>query len=389
MHRLGESFVEKVIDVRRRVTTDGKAAAPGESLEFLALIQGWQSEARRERREQLLRLNDIGLKVALEHAKVKDIFFIPEVHFAEEKPMLADDDGWWYQVRSVIWCRTCRKCRVRKEPGGFTRKEWRKERPATCIECDGAKGVARISSKETNRTRNRVKHPPNPQARRPRAAQGKGGAVKDVTSGSEDDGVDGVEWGAGMYGVRMTPAHPWYVGRGDDKCGGEVVYSIQDIRQLLSVQPEDTKRWLTTSQMGWALTREENELVNAKDEREGKPVARQLAPMISKFVRAQWESEEMENADDERRQLLEEAMELDHIWGIWDGEEESTYEHHNWIRQPSQSGNDMRHHIEVHASHREQVWESPSASLIEQDPEVIPDVDIAAKVGQLVMLEDS
>jgi hypothetical protein len=82
MHRLGESFVEKVIDVRSRVTTDGKAAAPGESLEFMALIQGWQSEARRERREQLLRLNDIGLKVALEHAKVKDVFFIPEVHFA-------------------------------------------------------------------------------------------------------------------------------------------------------------------------------------------------------------------------------------------------------------------------------------------------------------------
>ena len=98
MHRLGESFVEKVSDVRRRVTVDGKAAAPRESLEFLALIQGWQSEVRGKRRKQLLRLNDIGLKVALEHAKVKDIFFIPEVHFAEEKPMLADDDGWWYQV---------------------------------------------------------------------------------------------------------------------------------------------------------------------------------------------------------------------------------------------------------------------------------------------------
>ncbi len=132
-----------------------------------------------------------------------------------------------------------------------------------------------------------------------------------------------VEWGAGMYGVRMTPAHPWYVGRGDDKCGGEVVYSIQDIRQLLSVQPEDTKRWLTTSQMGWALTREENELVNEKDEREGNPVARQLAPMISKFIRAQWESEEMENGDDERQQFLEEAMELDYIWGVWEGEKES------------------------------------------------------------------
>ena len=89
-----------------------------------------------------------------------------------------------------------------------------------------------------------------------------------------------------------------------------------------------------------------------------------------------------------RRQNLEEAMELDHIWGIWEGEEESTYEQHNWIRQPSQTGNDMRHHIEVHASHREQVWESPSASLIEQDPEVIPDVDIAAQVGKDLFLDE-
>jgi hypothetical protein len=66
--------------------------------------------------------------------------------------------------------------------------------------------------------------------------------------------------------------------------------------------------------MGWALTRKENEVVNEKDEREGKPVARQLAPMISMFIRAQWESEEVEDVDDERRQILEEAAELDHIW---------------------------------------------------------------------------
>ena len=117
--------------------------------------------------------------------------------------------------------------------------------------------------------------------------------------------------------------------------------------------------------MGWALTLEENELVNEKDEREGKPVARQLAPMIfSKFVRAQWESEGMENADDERRQLLEEAMELDDIWGVWEEEKEPINVHRKWIRQPSQSGNDMRHHVKVHASHREQEWmRSPTRSL--------------------------
>ena len=90
-----------------------------------------------------------------------------------------------------------------------------------------------------------------------------------------------------------------------------------------------------------------------KDEREDKPVARQLAPMISQFIRAEWESEELEGVDDERRQILEEAAELDHIWGVWEVEKEPTNCPGRWIRQPSQSGDDMRHHVEVHASHRE------------------------------------
>jgi hypothetical protein len=67
--------------------------------------------------------------------------------------------------------------------------------------------------------------------------------------------------------------------------------------------------------------------------------------------------------DDERRQILEEAAELDHIWGVcvtvWEGEKELTNVPREWIRQLSQSGNDIKHHVEVHASHREKVWESP------------------------------
>jgi hypothetical protein len=81
--------------------------------------------------------------------------------------------------------------------------------------------VTRVSSTETSKVR-------NSHARRPRAAQGKGGAAKDVTSGSEDDEMEGVEWGACMYGVRRTPAHPWYVGRGDDRQvwrGGGVLHT--------------------------------------------------------------------------------------------------------------------------------------------------------------------
>jgi hypothetical protein len=34
-------------------------------------------------------------------------------------------------------------------------------------------------------------------------------------------------------------------------------------------------------------------------------------------------------------------------------------------------------------------WEPPSASLIERDPEVIPDVDIAAHVGKDLFLDEN
>jgi hypothetical protein len=234
----------------------------------------------------------------------------------------------------------------------------------------------------TRKVRKQFKNTPNPQARRPRAAHGQGVAARDAKSESEEDEEERVEWGTRKYGVRMSPAHPRYVGRGDDTGGGEVVYTIQEIRTLLRSQPEDTKRWLTTSQMGWALSREENEVINEKDEQEGKPVARQLAPMISKFIRAQWESEELEGMDDKRRQILEEAAELDHIRDVWEVETVPTNVPGRWIKQPSQNGDDMRHHVEVHASHREKEWESPSASLIEKDPEVIQDVDIAPHVGR-------
>ena len=107
----------------------------------------------------------------------------------------------------------------------------------------------------------------------------------------------------------------------------------------------DVKRWVTTSQMGWALTWENNEVTN---EREGKPVARQIAPMISKFIRAQWESEELEGVDDKRRQILEESAELDHVWGVWEAEEEPTNVPGRGIKQSSRRREDMRHHVEVH-----------------------------------------
>ena len=122
----------------------------------------------------------------------------------------------------------------------------------------------------TRKVRKWIKNTPNPQVSLPRAAHGQGVVARDVTFESEEDEEERVKWGTCKYGVRlvrvrMSSAHPRYVGRGDDTCGGEVVYTILEIRTLLQSQPEDTKWWLTTSQMGWALTLEENEVINEKD----------------------------------------------------------------------------------------------------------------------------
>ena len=57
--------------------------------------------------------------------------------------------------------------------------------------------------------------------------------------------------------------------------------------------------------------------------------------MISKFIRAKWESHELEGMDDERRQILEEAAELDHIWGAWEAEAELTNDPKEWLSNHS------------------------------------------------------
>jgi len=71
-------------------------------------------------------------------------------------------------------------------------------------------------------------------------------------------------------------------GRAPGWCGWAVASLLQRccggaVKDLLHSDSEDACQWLTTSQMGWALTRERNELTNERDKQEGKLVVRQLA----------------------------------------------------------------------------------------------------------------
>ena len=67
----------------------------------------------------------------------------------------------------------------------------------------------------------------NRPGRRPRAAHKRRLAAKDTASESDESAAGGADWDE-YYGVRMSPANPRYVGRGDSICGGGVMYNDDD-----------------------------------------------------------------------------------------------------------------------------------------------------------------
>ena len=71
IHKLGNWFVEEVEDVRR--LGNESSTGPGEHLQFLAQVRGWQPASRARRWEALKAMGDVGLRTALLHAATPDI----------------------------------------------------------------------------------------------------------------------------------------------------------------------------------------------------------------------------------------------------------------------------------------------------------------------------
>lgn len=80
--------------------------------------------------------------------------------------------------------------------------------------------------------------------------------------------------------------------------------------------------------------------------------------------------------DEDWRQVLQEAEELDHIWRTWE-DKNGVNQRPSRESQVASLKEDMRQYVSVHTSLLQQ-WKSPSAFLIEEDSEVIPNVDIAS-----------
>ena len=73
---------------------------------------------------------------------------------------------------------------------------------------------------------------------------------------------------------------------------GSVTLSVDEVREILRDEEESACQnrtvWLTTSQMGWPICAEEDEVVSSTDIEENRLAKRCIAPMISKFIRDRW-----------------------------------------------------------------------------------------------------
>ena len=70
---------------------------------------------------------------------------------------------------------------------------------------------------------------------------------------------------------------------------GSVILNMDEVRKIFRDEEEFAYQnrtvWLTTSQMGWSICAEEDEVVSSTDIEEGRLTKRCVPPMISKFIR--------------------------------------------------------------------------------------------------------
>ena len=114
--------------------------------------------------------------------------------------------------------RECRKCSKGKY-FSFPLNDWRKKQPATCAQCVLEQHAGQASVRASRRASTGKQDVNNRQARRPRAAHKRRLAARDTASESTQDEAEGADWDE-CYGVKMSPANPRNVGRGDSTCGG-------------------------------------------------------------------------------------------------------------------------------------------------------------------------
>ena len=383
VHALGELFIESVHDVR---WTLDPVDSPGEHLQFRAQVRGWNNTDRAARRQRLLALStDTSLRSTLVHATAPDLFFLPREMWPNIAPE-QEETGWWYKVVNEILFRKCKRCHEKKTQDCYDKQAWSQCHPAECRSCQPKNRVqAKKRRREMKMSTIDTDSVAVSRTRRPRFK----GTYR-LHGSSESDEALSREYQT-QIGLLLSTADPRYVGRGDDVSGGDVILDCDEIRSLLKTEASAasgaTSLWLTTRDMGWSLTAENNEVEESRDIADNKPTKRQLAPAISAYIRAMYKQRARCPAPNGQDPLTA-AWELDQIWGEWSEHSPPLDHASEWVPCFPTFGGDIRRQISVSVQRSQRDWEQPSTPLLADDPPPLPATELGVQVGRDVFLDE-
>ena len=310
IHNAGGEFIEEVTAVRQKEVSDPLTTPLDERAEFRGRIRGTDQMARARRIQELLGKTDRHLLTALVNAHDKDMLYIARALFPQDCPKYGGQ-GWWYKARTIRRIKLCPSCKK-----NLTLEDFETVKPGQW--CGRCKICCGERTKKTTCNYLREAQP-------------------------ERDGLE------------CVAADPRYISRADERSGGNVLLDAGQLRQILeatmTIDEHETEVWLTTSQMGYPLTVEEDEIRHWRDEIEGRQTGRWLAPQISAFIANSETLHEDKHFEEELRAMHAE-------WSVFQGERTVT-------RRQATIG----------------PWESTSQPLVARDPLTIRDVDIQARIG--------
>ena len=94
--------------------------------------------------------------------------------------------------------------------------------------------------------------------------------------------------------------------------GGEpTIINLKELRTLLRTQQtrEDHTAWLTTTQAGFPVVTDSQEIQTDRDRLVGNPVARLLHPVISTFIQVRWQELASTKQTPSRTEILDKRLE--------------------------------------------------------------------------------
>ena len=251
-----------------------------EKLKFKAHIRGWKTEIRKERCQQLLDKNEYNLRRALLRPLWKDVLLIPRDWYPEHQPRY-ETSGWWYVPAEEILGRECKSCKVFHELTEYVGAKRRKDGRGQCRNCQSKESQTDVPS-----TRRKRK---NATYKRAAVMNGDGNPRRsERTSGREhvdyreslmesDTKSDSDEEDSSAtlaYRLKLRAADPRYITSSEDGNRGDVICTVEQVKELIArkAAAEDgiAAIWLTTAEMGFSLTEEQDEVVCAKDVKAGK-----------------------------------------------------------------------------------------------------------------------